>query len=167
MPNARTLSSTKTLPFFFPRGFSTPTGVIMFSFGKPSSFSVYTLRFFFCGPFVDFVFCCFGGGAFTFFDTRFFVLAPRAPGLLEILLPLLVLLEPVFFGGPLVGAMLRVVDEWFTDWCHAIAAPRSFSKRSSYLPAVSASPPNRASTLPLKANDPCGGCFPRLRNAHT
>lgn len=35
----RTLSSTKTLPFFLPFGFSTPTGVIMLSFGMSSSFS--------------------------------------------------------------------------------------------------------------------------------
>lgn len=79
----------------------------MFSFGKPSSFSVYTLRFFFCGPVADFVFCCFGGGAFAFFDTRFLVFAPRAPGLVDVLLPLLNLTGPVFFGGPLFGAMVR------------------------------------------------------------
>jgi hypothetical protein len=37
----------KILPFFFPLGFVTPTGVIMLSFGIPSSASVYTfdLRF--------------------------------------------------------------------------------------------------------------------------
>lgn len=79
----------------------------MFSFGKPNSFSVYTLRFFFCGPVVDFVFCCFGGGAFTFFETRFLVFAPRALGLLEVLPLLLDLLGPVFFGGPLFGAMVK------------------------------------------------------------
>ena len=37
---ALTLSSTKTLPFFFPRGFTTPTGVIMFNCGSPSSSAV-------------------------------------------------------------------------------------------------------------------------------
>lgn len=124
-----TLSSTKTLPFFFPRGFSTPTGVIIFSFGKPNSFSVYTLRFFFNGPVVDFVFCCFGGGAFTFFDTRFLVFAPRALGLPEVLLPLLDLLGPVFFGGPLFGAMVAVseyVDEWVTVLPLTISAQRTY-----------------------------------------
>ena len=130
----RTLSSTKTLPFFFPRGFSTPTGVIMFSFGKPSSFSVYTFRFFFfCGPVADFVFCCFGGGAFGFFDTRFLVLAPRALGLFEVLLPLLDLAGPVFFGGPLLGAMVRVRElckNGLQSGVSRFQRPRSLSKRS-------------------------------------
>ena len=36
-----TLSSTKTFPFFLPLGFVTPTGVIILSFGIPSSSSVY------------------------------------------------------------------------------------------------------------------------------
>lgn len=40
-----TRSSTKTLPFFLPLGFCTPTGVMVFSFGMSNSFSVYT-RFF-------------------------------------------------------------------------------------------------------------------------
>ena len=85
----------------------------MLSFGKPSSLSVYTLLFFFCGPVADFVFCCFGGGAFSFFDTRFLVFAPRASGLVGALLPLVDLVEPVFFGGPLFGAMV-------SESCHGV-----------------------------------------------
>ena len=78
---ARTLSSTNTLPFSFPLGFSTPTGVTMFSVGMPNSFSVYTLFFFLCaGPSTDFN----GGalllGGFLFFET------PSACGLLLFLL---------------------------------------------------------------------------------
>lgn len=76
-----TLSSTNTLPFFFPRGFSTPTGVTMFSVGMPNSFSVYTLCFFLCaGPRTDFN----GGalllGGFLCFET------PSLCGLLLFLL---------------------------------------------------------------------------------
>ena len=41
------LSSTKILPFFFPLGFCTPTGVIMFKVGRPSSLSVYVRACFF------------------------------------------------------------------------------------------------------------------------
>ena len=54
----------------------------MFSFGIPSSFSVYT-RFFFLVGAADLVFCCLGGGAFGFFEALDFVFAPRAPGLPE------------------------------------------------------------------------------------
>ena len=104
----RTLSSTKTLPFFFPRGFSTPTGVIILSFGNPNSLSVYTLRFFLCGPCADFVFCCFGGGAFTLdLEMRFLTLEPLPVGLpLPLLLDLLLdFADPCFDGGPLLGAI--------------------------------------------------------------
>ena len=74
----RTASSTKTLPFFFPVGASTPTGVIVLSFGIPSSSSVYVRGFFFLGTDLeDLVFCCFGGGAFELFDTRDFAEVER------------------------------------------------------------------------------------------
>lgn len=62
------LSSMKTLPFFFPRvGFTTPAGVIMFSVGRLSSLSEYTRCFFLEGREVEreaavgFVFTCFVG----------------------------------------------------------------------------------------------------------
>ena len=73
-----TWSSTNTFPFFFPFGNSTPTGVIIFSFGIPSSFSVYT-RFFFLVGAADLVFCCLGGGPLDFFETLLFVFAPNVP----------------------------------------------------------------------------------------
>ncbi len=58
----------KTFPLFLPFDGSTPTGVIVFSFGSPSSFSVYTLLFFFGGPLPGLVFCCFGGGNLGLLD---------------------------------------------------------------------------------------------------
>ena len=40
----------------------------MFSFGRPSSFSVYILLFRLAGLPVGLVFCCFGGGGFGPFE---------------------------------------------------------------------------------------------------
>ena len=62
MEEINTLSSTKTFPFFLPFGFSTPTGVIIFKAGMPSSFSVYILLFFFKVARFPLLFCGFGGG---------------------------------------------------------------------------------------------------------
>jgi hypothetical protein len=77
----RTRSSTKTFPFFFPLGFSTPTGVIILSVGMPNSFSVYTRRFFFfTGPPLDF-----NGGALLFGGFRCFE-TPSLCGLVLFLL---------------------------------------------------------------------------------
>lgn len=109
-------SSTNTFPRFFPRGASTPTGVIILSFGSPSSFSVYTLCFFFpvplfCLVLVDFVFCWLGGGRLGFFDIRLF---ETPVGLRPAELPLmplreLPLLPPrVGLEEPLLGAMVVV-----------------------------------------------------------
>lgn len=79
-----TLSSTKTFPFFLPFGFSTPTGVIIFSAGIPNSFSVYTLLFFFSVARFPALFCGLGGGpllfGFLLFET------PSPCGLLAVLL---------------------------------------------------------------------------------
>lgn len=53
-------SSTNVLPFFCPLGFAMPAGMILFSAGMSSSFSVYTRFFFLFMPFLldsDFVFC--------------------------------------------------------------------------------------------------------------
>jgi hypothetical protein len=68
-----TLSSTKTFPFFVPFGVSTPIGVIVFKAGIPSSFSVYTLLFFFNVARFPALFCGFGGGPLLcgFFDLDF------------------------------------------------------------------------------------------------
>ena len=98
-----TWSSTNTFPFFFPFGNSTPTGVIIFSFGIPSSFSVYT-RFFFLVGAADLVFCCLGGGPLDFFETLLFVFAPNVPVFPESL-KLLPFLGMDFDLIVLVGAM--------------------------------------------------------------
>ena len=96
-----TWSSTKILPFFLPLGNSTPTGVIIFNFGIPSSSSVYTRRFFFTGPDADLVFCCFGGGALIFFEILF--LGPFEP--FKPLSPLPPLARLDLFRTVLVSAM--------------------------------------------------------------
>lgn len=98
-----TWSSTNTFPFFFPFGNSTPTGVIIFNFGIPNSFSVYTRCFFLVGT-ADLVFCCLGGGPLGFFETLLFVFAPDALGLPEPL-ELLPFLERGLDLTVLVGAM--------------------------------------------------------------
>ncbi len=102
------MSSTKTFPFFFPFGASTPTGVIIFSFGIPNSLSVYVHFFFFGLGIADFVFCCFGGGAlanFDFFEMRELDVGPLAPGLLDDLETLGLLVLGTFVRTVLVGAM--------------------------------------------------------------
>ena len=81
----------------------------MLSFGIPSSFSVYSLRFFFTGVGADFVFCCFGGGPLTGFDTQdleLFLPVPLTPLFPFLLLVLLVELD--FVRTVLVGAIFRV-----------------------------------------------------------
>lgn len=98
-----TWSSTNTFPFFFPFGKSTPTGVIIFNFGISNSFSVYT-RFFFLVGAMDLVFCCLGGGPFSFLETLLVVFAPKALDFAE-LLELLVYLETVLDLTVLVGAI--------------------------------------------------------------
>lgn len=63
---AQTLSSTKTFPFFFPFGFSTPIGVIIFNAGISNSFSVYTFLLFFNVGRLPALFCGFGGRPLPF-----------------------------------------------------------------------------------------------------
>ena len=83
----------------------------MFSFGIPSSCSVYTLFFLFFVPIpllfvllTDFVFCRFGGGSLVFFATRLFETSEgfRVPPLLR---------RPPLAGleDPLLGAILCLV----------------------------------------------------------
>ncbi|RCI08154.1 hypothetical protein L249_6222 [Ophiocordyceps polyrhachis-furcata BCC 54312] len=72
-----------TLPFFFPGGFTTPTGVIMFSFGIPNSSSVYVffLGFFERAAAIFLSFSCFDGGAA--FGFAFDLVTPSVDDLLE------------------------------------------------------------------------------------
>ena len=98
-----TWSSTNTFPFFFPFGNSTPIGVTIFSFGIPSSFSIYS-RFFFLVGVADLVFCCLGGGPLDFFETLLVVFAPNVPVFPEPL-ELLPFFETDLDLTVLVGAM--------------------------------------------------------------
>ena len=103
-----TESSTKTFPFFFPFGKSTPTGVIILSFGIPNSSSVYIRFFFFAGRAAGLVFCCLGGGAFSFLEIRVFDVPPDDSGFLEPLVPLM------FFEDDLT---VRVGPIFYVELC--------------------------------------------------
>ena len=75
----------------------------MFNFGIPNSFSVYCRLFFFAGIPAGFVFCCLGGGAFSFLDTRLFDVVAVGPDLLEPLEPFAFLEDDLtVLVGPMV-----------------------------------------------------------------
>jgi hypothetical protein len=115
-------SSTKTLPFFLPRTFCTPAGVIMFRVGMPSSFSVYTLFFFLTWA----VACVFG-----FLNGVFF--APALVFALGFEVDLVTAL-PIEGFAPLldlIGAILECLSVGWEDFLCGAEAWKLFGPKTS------------------------------------